>query len=196
MPDPPMESEVTELLQEWSNGDQVALEKLTPIVYEELRRLARRYMRGERINITLQATALVNEAYLRLVDLKRMRFNDRAHFFAVSAQLMRRILVDHARRRNLKRGAGVEHISLDEVATFGPDRDADLVMLDDALLTLARFDPRKAQVVELRFFGGLSVEESAEVLKISPITVMRDWSTARAWLYREMSGSDGQPAKA
>lgn len=164
-------------------------------MYEELRRLARRYMRGERANLTLQTTALVNEAYLRLVDLKRMRFNDRAHFFAVSARLMRRILVDHARRRNLKRGAGVEHISLDEVASFGPDRDAALVLLDDAMAALARFDPRKAQVVELRFFGGLSVEETAEVLKISTITVMRDWSTARAWLYRELSGAGVQAAK-
>jgi RNA polymerase sigma factor (TIGR02999 family) len=191
-----MESEVTVLLQKWSDGDQVALEQLTPIVYEELRRLARRYMRGERVNITLQTTALVNEAYLRLVDLKRMRFNDRAHFFAVSAQLMRRILVDHARRRNLKRGAGLQHISLDEVASFGPDRDADLVALDDALLALARFDARKAKVVELRFFGGLSVEETAEVLKISSITVMRDWSTARAWLYRELTCTGSQPAKA
>jgi RNA polymerase sigma-70 factor, ECF subfamily len=196
MPNSPMESEVTVLLQKWSDGDPVALEQLTPIVYEELRRLARRYMRGERANITLQTTALVNEAYLRLVDCKRMRFNDRAHFFAVSAQLMRRILVDHARRRNLKRGAGVEHISLDEVALFGPDRDAGLVMLDDAMLALAHFDPRKAQVVELRFFGGLSVEETAEVLKISSITVMRDWSTARAWLYRELSGVAGQASKA
>ena len=196
MLNPPIESEVTILLQRWSGGDQLALEELTPIVYEELRRLARRYMRGERANLTLQTTALVNEAYLRLVDVKRMRFNDRAHFFAVSAQLMRRILVDHARRRNLKRGAGVEHISLDEVAVFGPDRDAGLVLLDDAMAALARFDPRKAQVVELRFFGGLSVEETAEVLKISPITVMRDWSTARAWLYRELSGASGQHAQA
>jgi RNA polymerase sigma factor (TIGR02999 family) len=191
---PPTESEITALLQEWSNGDQVALEKLTPIVYEELRRLARRYMRGERAAITLQTTALVNEAYLRLVDCKRMRFNDRAHFFAVSAQLMRRILVDHARRHNLKRGSGFQHISIDEVATLGPDRDADLVMLDDAMLALARFDPRKARVIELRFFGGLSVEETAEVLKISPITVIRDWNSARAWLYREMSGKSAEPA--
>lgn len=196
MPNPPIESEVTTLLQAWSGGDQVALEKLTPIVYEELRQLARRYMRGERVNITLQTTALVNEAYLRLVDVKRMRFNDRAHFFAVSAQLMRRILVDHARRRNLKRGGGVQHLSLDEVATFGPDRDADFVLLDDAMVALARFDARKAQVVELRFFGGLSVEETAEVLKISPVTVMRDWGTARAWLYRELSNVSDQPAKA
>jgi RNA polymerase sigma-70 factor (ECF subfamily) len=196
MPSSPVENEVTTLLQKWSDGDQVALEKLTPIVYEELRRLARRYMRGERANITLQTTALVNEAYLRLVDLKRMRFNDRAHFFAVSARLMRRILVDHARRRNLKRGAGAEHISLDEVALIGPDRHAGLVMLDDAMVELARFDPRKAQVIELRFFGGMSVEETAEVLKISPITVMRDWSTARAWLYRELGGVSSPAAKA
>lgn len=185
---PPFESKVTTLLQEWSKGDETALEKLTPIVYEELRRLARHYMRGERSKLTLQTTALVNEAYLRLVDCKRMRFTDRVHFFAVSAQLMRRILVDHARRRNLKRGAGIQHLSLDEAASFGPDRNADLVILDDAMRALARFDARKAQVVELRFFGGLSVEETAEALKISPITVMRDWSTARAWLYREMSG--------
>jgi RNA polymerase sigma factor (TIGR02999 family) len=196
MLNPPIESEVTVLLQKWSDGDQVALEQLTPIVYEELRRLARRYMRGERVNITLQTTALVNEAYLRLVDLKRMRFNDRAHFFAVSAQLMRRILVDHARRRNLKRGAGLQHISLDEVNVFGPERDADLVLLDDAMLALAGFDPRKAKVVELRFFGGLSVEETAEVLNISSITVMRDWSTARAWLYREMGGMSVEKAGA
>jgi RNA polymerase sigma factor (TIGR02999 family) len=192
---PPIESEVTTLLQEWSDGDQAALEKLTPIVYQELRRLARHYMRGERTNITLQTTALVNEAYLRLVDCKRMRFKDRVHFFAVSAQLMRRILVDHARRRNLKRGAGLRHLSLDEAASFGPDRNSDLVILDDAMRALARFDARKAQVVELRFFGGLSVEETAEVLNISPITVMRDWSTARAWLYREMSGITTDSAK-
>jgi len=186
---------VTTLLQEWSNGDKVALDKLTPIVYGELRRLARHYMRGERTNITLQTTALVNEAYMRLVDCSRMRFKDRAHFFAVSAQFMRRILVDHARRKNLKRGADVQHISLDEAAILGSDRDADLVMLDDALLALARLDPRKAQVIELRFFGGLTVEETAEILSISPITVMRDWRTAQAWLYRELNGTIAESAK-
>jgi RNA polymerase sigma factor (TIGR02999 family) len=190
------EGEVSTLLQAWSNGDQLALDKLTPIVYNELRRLARYYLRGERADITLQTTALVNEAYLRLVDFKRMRFKDRAHFFAVSAQVMRRILVDHARRRNLKRGAGMPHISLDEINVLGPEPDADLVMLDDAMLALARFDPRKARVVELRFFGGLSVEETAEVLNVSTITVLRDWSTARAWLYREMGGMSVEPAKA
>jgi RNA polymerase sigma factor (TIGR02999 family) len=182
--------DITILLQAWSNGDKHALETLTPIVYNELRRLARHYLNGERTDISLQTNALVNEAYLRLVDYKRMRFENRAHFFAVSAQLMRRILVDHARRRNLKRGAGVQHISLDDAAVVGPGRDEDLVALDHALESLAQFDPRKARVVELRFFGGLSVEETAEVLKVSQITVMRDWSTARAWLYREMSGGN------
>ena len=176
------------MLQAWSNGDQNALERLTPIVYSELRRLARHYLSGERADISLQTTALVNEAYLRLVDYKRMRYGNRAHFFAVSAQLMRRILVDHARRRNLKRGAGIQHISLEETAVMGIGRDADLVALDDAIQGLARLDPRKARVVELRFFGGLSVEETAEVLKVSAVTVMRDWNTARAWLYRELSG--------
>jgi RNA polymerase sigma-70 factor (ECF subfamily) len=184
----PPEGEVTRLLEAWSEGDQNALEKLTPIVYNELRRLARHYLIGERTGISLGTTALVNEAYLRLVDYKRMRFENRAHFFAVSAQLMRRILVDHARRRNLKRGAGVQHVSLEETAAIGPGRDENLVALDEAMHALAQFDPRKAQVVELRFFGGLSVDETAEVLKVSPVTVMRDWSTARAWLYREMSG--------
>jgi RNA polymerase sigma factor (TIGR02999 family) len=188
------EFEISRLLQAWSNGDRDALEKLTPIVYNELHRLARHYLRNERTNITLQTTALVNEAYLRLVNFKQMRFNDRAHFFAVSAQLMRRILVDHARRRNLKRGGGIQHISLDDVNTIGPEPDADLVLLDDAMTALARFDARKARVVELRFFGGLSVEETGEVLHVSSITVARDWSTARAWLYREMNRTAAEPA--
>ena len=185
---PSPDEDVSALLQAWSEGDQSALDRLTPIVYDELHRLARHYMSGERSAHSLQTTALVNEAYLRLVDYKRMQWQNRAHFFAVSAQLMRRILVDHARRHNLKRGAGVLHVSLEEAAVIGDDRDEDLVALDDALHALARFDTRKSQVVELRFFGGLSVEETAEVLRISPITVMRDWSTARAWLYREMNG--------
>ncbi len=176
---------VSMLLRNWSDGDQSALEKLTPIVYEELRRLARHYMRGERTGHSLQTTALVNEAYLRLLDYKRMQWQNRAHFFAVSAQLMRRILVDHARRHNLKRGGDVQHVSIDDTAIVGGDQARDLVALDVALQALAQMDARKAQVVELRFFGGLSVEETAEVLKISPITVMRDWSTARAWLYHE-----------
>jgi len=144
-------------------------------------------MRRERPGHSLQATALVNEAYMRLVDYKRMAWQNRAHFFAVSAQLMRRILVEHARKHNLKRGGGVQHIAFDEAAVVGEGRAADLVALDDALKTLADIDPRKAQVVELRFFGGLSVEEAAEVLKVSPVTVMRDWNTAKAWLYRELA---------
>jgi RNA polymerase sigma-70 factor (ECF subfamily) len=180
--------EVSGLLRAWGDGDRDALDRLTPVVYNELRRLARRYMRGERPGHSLQTTALVNEAYMRLVDYKSMQWQNRAHFFAVSAQLMRRILVEHARRHNLKRGGGVQHVSLEETAIVDDDRPADLVALDDAMNALARIDPRKVQVVEMRFFGGLSVEETAEVLKVSPITVMRDWSTAKAWLYRELTG--------
>jgi RNA polymerase sigma factor (TIGR02999 family) len=180
---------VTELLRAWSGGDQTALERLTPIVYEELHRLARHYMKGERSGHSLQATALVHEAYLRLVDYEHMQWQSRAHFFAVSAQLMRRILVEHARRHNLKRGGGVQHVPLEEAATVGGDRPTDLVALDDAMNVLARLDPRKVQVVEMRFFGGLSVEETAEVLKVSSVTVMRDWSSAKAWLYRELTGA-------
>ena len=178
------------MLQAWNHGDQGALEKLTPIVYDELRRLARIYLSYERSGHTLQTTALVNEAYLRLVDYKRMRWQDRAHFFAVSAQLMRRILVDHARRHNLKRGGRVQHVPLEDTAVIGGSRDEDLAALDDAMQALARIDSRKARVVELRFFGGLTNEETAEVLKVSTITVMRDWSTAKAWLYREMTSKD------
>ena len=192
---PPGE-EVSLLLQAWSDGDRGALDKLTPMVYEELRRLARRYMNRERPGHSLQTTALVNEAYMRLVDYRHMKWQNRAHFFAVSAQLMRRILVEHARRHNLKRGGHVQHLSLDVVAEVGGGRDADLVALDEALNTLARLDPRKVQVVEMRIFGGLSVEETAEALKVSPVTVMRDWNTAKAWLYRELShgNTDGSSA--
>ena len=179
--------EISQLLRAWSDGDQLALDELTPLVYAELRRLAHRYMRGERSDHSLQTTALVNEAYLRLVDYKRMQWQDRAHFFAVSAQLMRRILVDHARRHNLKRGRGVPHVSLDEAVLVSRDPGADLVALDDALNALARIDPRKVRVVEMRFFAGLSVEETAMVLKVSPITVRRDWSSAKLWLYRELT---------
>jgi RNA polymerase sigma-70 factor, ECF subfamily len=181
--------DVSKLLRAWSGGDQKALETLTTVVYDELRRLARRYMRRERPGHSLQTTALVNEAYMRLVDYNRMEWQNRAHFFAVSSQLMRRILVDHARRHNnQKRGAGAQQVSLDEAAAVSGGRTTDLVALDDALIALARLDPRKVQVVEMRFFGGLNVEETAEVLKVSPITVMRDWSTAKAWLYREVTG--------
>jgi RNA polymerase sigma factor (TIGR02999 family) len=180
--------DISKLLRAWSDGDQSALARLTPIVYDELHRLARRYMKRERPGHSLQTTALVNEAYMRLVDYERMQWQNRAHFFAVSAQLMRRILVEHARRHNLKRGGGVQHVSLEEVAIVGGDQDLDLVVLDNAMNTLARIDQRKVQVVEMRFFGGLSVEETAEVLKVSAVTVKRDWRAARAWLYRELTG--------
>lgn len=184
----PSVGEVSGLLQAWTDGDRGALDRLTPVVYEELRRLARGYLRRERVGHSLQTAALVNEAYVRLVDYKRMQWQNRAHFFAVSAQLMRRILVEHARRHNLKRGGGVQHVSLEAAAEVGGGWDEDLVALDDAMQALDRLDHRKAQVVEMRFFGGLSVEETAEVLKISPITVMRNWNTAKAWLYRELGG--------
>ena len=183
--------DISTLLRAWREGDQSALERLTPAVYEELRRLAHHYMKGERPGHSLQTTALVNEAYMRLVDFTRMHWQDRAHFFAVSARVMRRILVDHARRQNTKRGADVPHVSLEEIAVAGGDRTADLVALDDALNTLARLDGRKVQIIEMRFFGGLSVEETAEVLKVSPATVRRDWSIAKLWLYRELGGGTG-----
>lgn len=184
----PQAADASALLRAWSEGDQSAMEKLMPIVYEELHRLARRHMRRERSGRILQTTALVNEAYIRLVDYKRMHWNDRAHFFAVSSQAMRRILVEHARRRNVKRGGNVQHVSLDEAAGMGAGENVDLVELDRALTGLGRIDPRKAQIIEMRFFGGLNVEETAEVLQISPITVKRDWRAARAWLYHELSG--------
>jgi RNA polymerase sigma factor (TIGR02999 family) len=182
-----VDSQASALLRAWSDGDERALEALTPIVYAELRRLARHYVKGERAGHSLQTTALVHEAYIRLVDYKRMRWQNRAHFFAVSAQLMRRILVERARRCNLKRGRGVQHVPLDEAAVVSHDPPVDLIALDDALNELARVDARKVQVVELRFFGGLTVEETAEVLKISPVTVRRDWSAAKIWLYRELA---------
>lgn len=190
-PGSPTARDVSVLLRAWSDGDANALDQLTPIVYDELHRLAQRYLRGERRDHSLQTTALVNEAYLRLVDHTRMEWQNRAHFFAVSAQVMRRILVDHARRRNIKRGRGLHRVSLDEATLVGGERATDLAALDDALTVLAERDPRKARVVEMRFFGGLNVEESAEVLGVSPVTVMRDWRTAKAWLYRELSSGNG-----
>lgn len=180
--------EITQLLAEWSNGNQTALDKLYPLVYEELRRLAHRYMRRERKDHTLQTTALINEAYLRLIDQKNVHWENRAHFFSISAQIMRRILIDYARRyQYAKRGGGAKKISLDDGAFVAKERAAELLMLDEALLSLAERDPRRSQVVELRFFGGLSNEEIASVLKVSPNTVTRDWNLARAWLYRELS---------
>ncbi len=180
--------EITQLLLAWSDGDQEALPRLTPLVYAELRRLARRYMGRESPGHTLQTTALVHEAWLKLIDQRRVRWQNRAHFFGVSAQLMRRILVDMARSRNyLKRGGGARQVELAEPLVVSKERDADISALDEALDALAAFDPRKARVVELRFFGGLSVEETAEVLKVSTDTVTRDWQAAKAWLYRELS---------
>lgn len=177
---------VTGLLTAWSAGDETALHDLIPLVHAELRNLARRLMRGERDGHTLQTTALVNEAYVRLVDLTRVRWQDRAHFFAMSARLMRRILVDHARSRAyLKRGGRSQRISLDD-ALLAIDRGADLVALDDALAALSAIDARKSEVVELRFFGGLTVDETAEALRISPETVQRDWRFAKTWLLREL----------
>ena len=185
----PRSREITRLLQAWSAGDQAALEKLTPLVYQELHRAARHYMAGERSGHTLQATALINEVYLRLIDVKRMDWQNRAHFFAVCAQLMRRILTDFARsRRYQKRGGGAAHMPLDEALVVGSEADSELVELDEALKKLALLDERKSRVVELRFFGGLEVKETAEVLCVSPETVMRDWRLAKVWLIRELRG--------
>jgi len=179
---------ITEMLVAWSHGDEAALAQLTPLVYQELHRLAHRYLAGERAGHVLQTTALVNEAYLRLVDWKAVEWQNRAHFFGVAAQLMRRILVDFARQRNYqKRGGAARQVSLEEAAMVAPDRSADFVALDDVLNALAELDRRQSLVVELRFFGGLSLEETAEVLRVSVGTVRRDWSLAQAWLYRELS---------
>ena len=184
--------EITQLLVAWSDGDQSVLEELAPLVHSELHRLAHHYMSRERPGHTLQTSALVNEAYLRLIDWKNVRWQNRAHFFAVSAQLMRRILVDFARdRQYLKRGGGALRVSLGEVEAYNVERGADLVALDEALVALAEVDRRKGQVVEMRFFGGLSVKEVAEVLKVSEETVMRDWRLAKVWLLRELSGGSG-----
>jgi len=177
--------EVTHLLLDWGNGDAAALERLTPLVYEELRRLAHQHMNRERRDHTLQTSALVNEAYLRLVEQRDVRWQNRAHFFSIASRLMRRILVDHARaQRYAKRGGNAIQVSLDETALVSQERAGELVALDEALTSLAVIDQRKSQVVELRFFGGMSVEETAAALDVSPITVKRDWSTAKAWLYR------------
>jgi RNA polymerase sigma factor (TIGR02999 family) len=185
----PPKFEVTALLQAWSAGDQAAMEKLIPLVYDELRRSAHRYMAHERTDHTLQTTALVNEVYLRLVKASDVSWQNRAHFFAVCARMMRHILTDFARTRGyLKRGGNADRVPLDEASQGGCVSPADIVALDDALKDLARFDERKSRVVEMRFFGGLSVEESAEVLRVSSETVLRDWKLAKAWLLMEISG--------
>ena len=184
-------ADVTQLLRAWREGDKSALERLTPIVYQNLRRLARRHLVMERPGHTLQTTALVNEVYLRLVDYRQVQWQDRAHFVAVCAQLMRRILVDHARRRNQKRGGTIRHVSLEHAREVLFAASKDVLALNEALTELARMDPRKAQVVELRYFGGLNVAETAEALSVSVPTVIRDWSSAKAWLYRELTGGVG-----
>jgi RNA polymerase sigma factor (TIGR02999 family) len=186
--------EISQLLVSWSNGDEAALEQLVPLVYPELRKLARRYMRKENPGHTLQTSALINEAYLRLVDQQHVQWQDRGHFFAVATQVMRHILIDHARKyRYSKRGSGAQRVPLDEVVVIGQERAVDLLALDDALTSLAKIDERKSKIVELRFFGGLSVEETAEVMKVSSVTVMREWRIAKAWLHREISGT-AQPS--
>ena len=180
--------DVTQLLKDWSGGDQAAADKLMPLVYEELRRLAHNYMRHEKPGHTLQTSALVNEAYVRLVDQSRIQWESRAHFFGIAARLMRQILVDQARRRNFaKRGGGAVRVSLNDATAIAQEQSASVMALDEALRTLEQTDPRKSRIVELRFFGGMSIEETAAALKISPGTVMREWTFARAWLRNEMS---------
>ncbi len=183
----PAPHEVTQLLSDCSDANQDAFNQLFPLVYEELRRLAHRYMTQERSGHTLQTTAVVHEAYLRLIDQKHVQWQNRAHFFAIASQMMRRILITHAQSHAYaKRGGGTLKVSLDEVAVLSPERATELIALDEALKSLTAIDPRRSQVVELRFFGGMDNEEIAEVLKISPNTVTRDWNVAKAWLYREM----------
>src|SRR5215470_4845784 len=191
----PSTHEITGLLVAWGNGDQEALDQLTPLVYQELHRLAEHYMKGERSGHILQTTALVNEVYLRLIDWKNVEWQNRAHFFGVSARLMRHILVNFARKRlTAKRGGADVQVSLSEAANMTSAQNLDLVALDDALNALAALDPRQSQVIEMRFFGGLSINETAEALKVSPGTVRRDWSLAQAWLRRELKRGDDRDA--
>lgn len=184
----PQTHQVTELLLAWSNGDQSAFDKLMPLIDEELRRLAHRYMSRERAGHTLQTTALINEAFLHLVNRKNLQWQNRAHFFGLAAQVMRTILVDHARSHaSVKRGGGARNLELDEALVVSRQKAAEVVALDEALKQLALIDPRQSTIVELRFFGGLTVEEAAEVLHLSPVTIKREWSTAKAWLYHELA---------
>jgi RNA polymerase sigma factor (TIGR02999 family) len=188
--DRPGAHELTQLLEAWSDGEEAALEKLAPLVHAELYRLAKRYMSRERPDHLLQTSALINEAYVRLIDWKAVRWQNRAHFFGVAAQIMRRILVDFARRRpRADKDAEAIRMSLDEALTVSSERDRDLLALDEALQSLSRIDERKSRIVEMRFFGGLSVEETAEAMRISTITVIREWNKAKAWLYRELSNN-------
>ena len=191
---PSLPGDVTQLLIKWGEGDQTALEELIPAVYAELKRLARRYMGKERVGHTLQTSALINEAYLRLVDCDTVEWQDRTHFFAVAAQIMRHILIDHARSyRYAKRGAGAERVPLEEAEGLHINRAEELLALDAALQELEALDPRKSRITELRFFGGLTVDETAEVMDLSPVTVMREWRAAKAWLQQAMTGRG--PAK-
>ena len=183
--------DVTVLLQAWTGGDEGSLAKLTPLIYAEMRRLARHYMARERSSPTLETGAILNEAFLRLVHWKAARWQNRSHFYGLAAQMMRRVLVDHARSRGYcKRGGGMRPVALDEAVVMAPERSSDLVALDEALVRLASVDERKSKVVELRFFGGLSVEETAEVLSVFPFTIARDWTLAKAWLHRELRGQE------
>jgi RNA polymerase sigma factor (TIGR02999 family) len=187
----PSPHELTGLLRDWSEGDREALDKLTPLVYDELRRLAHHYISQERPGHTLQTTALVHEAYIRLAGQKNVHWQDRAHFFAVCAQVMRHILVDHARRRQYaKRGGDARQVTLGEETAMTPERAAELIALDEALDRLAALDPRKGRIVELRYFLGLSIEETAEALNVSPVTVRRDWRAAKSWLYKEVTSAE------
>lgn len=187
---PPEKERVTQLLVDWSNGDKTALDKLMPLIDAELRRLAHQYMRRERRGHTLQTTALVNEAYLRLVNRKNVQWQNRTHFFAIAANLMRTILVDHARSYAYeKRGGGIRPLALDDAMVVSEERAAEVVALDLALKELTAMDPQQAQIVELRFFGGLTIEETAEVVHLSPATIKREWATAKAWLYQQLSNN-------
>src|SRR5262245_53476630 len=189
-PEPPAPGDITSVLRVWSDGDERAFERLVPLVYDELHRMALRYLAGERSNASLQATGLVNEVCLRLLGWDQVRWQNRGHFFGVSAQMMRRVLVDIARRRRAeRRGGAVVHVPLDRIDVGCDEPDAEVVAVDDALERLAAHDPRKARVVELRFFGGLSLDETAQALGVSPRTVQNDWAFARAWLYRELTGT-------
>lgn len=186
-----MSENITELLIDWNNGSEEALQRLMPLVEGELRRIAANYMRRENPGHTLQTTALVNEAYLKLIDQREVRWQNRAHFFALSSQIMRRILIDHARgQHRAKRGGHVQHVDLEDVAVIAPQVAEELLALDEALVRLAQFDPKKSRIVEMRFFGGLTVNEVAKVMDLAPVTVMLHWRLAKAWLQREMRGAD------
>jgi len=187
------ESGITQLLKQWRSGNQAAFEQLMPLVYDELHRVAQRAMSQQPAGHTLQPTALINEAYLRMCDMPQIEWQDRAHFFAVAARVMRHLLVDHARAQvTAKRGGGAQHVEFDEVAVFTPERSAELLALDDALNRLAAVDEKKSRIVELRYFGGLTVEEVAEVLGIAVITVKREWAKARLWLYQQLQTGESQ----